>query len=183
MLSPDLARERCHYHSPQWSHELERNGDFWPRVAAVLMWMLRKRAGRQMLQPSSPPIGFLPRALQWPNANVRQSCCLVTQSCLTSYDPHGLQHARLPCPSKRQGNLLIRGQSPWAEESGSGCINGSHAVKQCRVSQMEAAGAWRQNQPCPWYVTQTFPVALFLHPSSKGDDTKVPWRVPFRNDQ
>ena len=108
---------------------------------------------------------------------------LFSQSCPTSYDPHGLQHARLPCPSKRQGNLLIRGQSPWAEESRSGCINGSHVVKQRRVSHMEAAGAWRQNQPCPWYVTQTFPVALFLHPSSKGDDTKVPWRVPFRNDQ
>ena len=26
-------------------------------------------------------------------------CCLVTQSCLTLCDPHGLQHTRLPCPS------------------------------------------------------------------------------------
>ena len=26
-------------------------------------------------------------------------CCLVTQSCPTFGDPHGLQHPRLPCPS------------------------------------------------------------------------------------
>ena len=27
------------------------------------------------------------------------SCCSVAKSCPTLWDPHGLQHARLPCPS------------------------------------------------------------------------------------
>ena len=30
-------------------------------------------------------------------------CCLVTQSCLTHCDPHGLQHTRFPCPSLSPG--------------------------------------------------------------------------------
>ena len=34
----------------------------------------------------------------------RACCCSVTKSCPAPCDPHGLQHARLPCPSP----------SPWA---------------------------------------------------------------------
>ena len=30
-------------------------------------------------------------------------CCLVTKSCLTLCDPHGLQYTRLPCPSPSPG--------------------------------------------------------------------------------
>ena len=34
---------------------------------------------------------------------VPPSCCAVAQSCLTLCDSHGLQHARLPCPSPSPG--------------------------------------------------------------------------------
>ena len=34
--------------------------------------------------------------------------CSVAQSCPTLWDPHGLQHARLPCPSPTPGWSLLR---------------------------------------------------------------------------
>ena len=40
-------------------------------------------------------IGFKIRSF----AFTRCCCCLVTTSCLTLCDPHGLQYTRLPCPS------------------------------------------------------------------------------------
>ena len=36
----------------------------------------------------------------------RDCCCSVTQSCLTLWDPHGLQHTRLTCPSSISWSLL-----------------------------------------------------------------------------
>ena len=34
---------------------------------------------------------------------IQITCCLVTKSCPTLCDPHGLQHTRLPCPSAFPG--------------------------------------------------------------------------------
>ena len=48
-------------------------------------------------------ISFLGIPCQSTTSLVTCSCCLVAQSCLTLCDPHGLQHARLPCPSLSPG--------------------------------------------------------------------------------
>ena len=78
--------------------------------------------------------------------------------------PRGSTIAKLKCKTEI-GESIDMGQthsSPWAEENGSGWVNGSYPAKQCRVNQTETAEAWRQNHSCPCCVTQTSPMACFF---------------------
>lgn len=56
-VRPKGAREGGHYYNPKESHDLERSSDFWSRLAALLMWLLRERAGKINVPTtiSSPP--------------------------------------------------------------------------------------------------------------------------------
>ena len=114
--------------------------------------------------------------------------CLVTKSCPTLFDPHGLQHIRLLCPPL---SLRVCSHScPWYSAISSSAVpssfslqsfpaSGSLPVSRLFASGGQIIGVSASASVPPMNILDWFPLGLtgLISLQSKGDS--LAWRTPW----
>ena len=118
-------------------------------------------------------------------------CCSVVQSCLTQR-PHGLQHARLPCPSPSPGACsnscpLSQWCPPTIPSSVipfSSCLqsfpaSGSFLTSQLFTSSGQSIGASASTSVLPMNIQGWFPLGLTGLILNSGLAIYKPWELTY----